>query len=91
VGQRSIFLGSLKSHVELFALAPLGPSCDRPVTLVGPGNPLLVRLGPARNQVFQQVFSRSQEYVAGGLRGRNDGLNSRLGMGERTAGLIWQL
>ena len=84
-------LGSLKNNVELFALAPLGPSRDRPAISVGPGDPLLARLGPARNQVVCQVFSRSQEDAARGLRGRNDGLNSRLGVGQRTAGLIWQL
>lgn len=91
LGQRSIFLRSLKSHVELFALARVGPSCNRTAIFVGPGDHLLVRLGPARNKVFCQVFSRSQEDPAGGLRGRDDGLHSRLVVGEWAAGLMWQL
>ena len=87
VRQKSSVAPDVELNAEL-TLALLGTSCNRPATLVGPGHALLVRVGPAGQQIFCQVFARSQEDAAGGLSGGHDGPNSCLGVGERTAGLI---
>jgi len=82
-GQRSISLRPLMTHAELFALAPWGPSYRRVAIPGRPGNPVLVCLGSACNQVVCQVFSRGMEDSRRFRRG-NGGSDCPLGLGTCT-------